>query len=111
MTSNNDMRNILIIEKINNRYASAISIFAITTTVTSTNASKIHCQKSVRIRYHSDLHFPVSLPIQAEYGKMRTRITSNKDTFYAVIITFIITTTLLLTHMLLIPFPFSLPLY
>ena len=121
MTSNNDMSNILIIEKIDNRYANAISIFTITTTVIYTNTSKIHCLKSVRIRNYSGLHFPtfgqnterygVSLRIQAEYGKMRTRITSNKDTFYAVIIKVIITTTLLLTYMLLIPFPFSLPLY
>ena len=52
------------------------------------------CVKGVRIRSYSGQHFPafglnteryaVSLPIQSECGKMRTRITPNKDTFYAV---------------------------
>ena len=55
----------------------------------------IHCVKSVRIRSYSGPYFPtfglnterygVSLPIQCEYGKMRTRITPNTDTFHAVI--------------------------
>ena len=55
----------------------------------------IHCVKSVRIRSYSGPHFPtiglnterygVSLHIQSEYGKMRTRITPNMDTFHAVI--------------------------
>ena len=55
-----------------------------------------HCHfvKSVRIRSYSGPHFPVfglntdrysvSLRIQSKYGKMRTRITLNTDTFYAV---------------------------
>ena len=53
-----------------------------------------HCVKSVRIRSYSGPHFPafglnterygVSLRIQSECGKMRTRITPNTDTFYAV---------------------------
>ena len=52
-----------------------------------------HCVKSVRIRSHSGLHFPVfrlnteryevSLRIQSECGKIRTRITLNTDTFHA----------------------------
>ena len=45
------------------------------------------CIKSVRIRSYSGLHFPalgVSLCIHSECGKMRTRITPNTDTFYAV---------------------------
>ena len=53
-----------------------------------------HCVKSVRIRSYSGPHFPafglnterysVSLRIQSECGKIRTRITPNRDTFYAV---------------------------
>ena len=53
-----------------------------------------HCVKSARIRSYSGPHFPAfglntkrySVPprIQSEYGKMRTRITQNTDTFYAV---------------------------
>ena len=52
-----------------------------------------HCVKSVRIRCYSGPYFPafglnterygVSLRVQSECGKMRTRITSNTDTFYA----------------------------
>ena len=55
----------------------------------------IHCVKSVRIRSYSGPHFPAfglnterfteSLRIQSECGKMRTRITPNRDTFYVVI--------------------------
>ena len=54
-----------------------------------------HCVKSVCIRSYSSPHFPafelktegyeVSLRIQSESGKMRTRITLNTDTFHAVI--------------------------
>ena len=54
-----------------------------------------HCVKSVCIRGYSSPHFPafelktegyeVSLRIQSESGKMRTRITLNTDTFHAVI--------------------------
>ena len=50
--------------------------------------------KSVRIRSYSGTHFPafginterysVALRIQSECGKMRTKITPNKDTFHAV---------------------------
>ena len=53
-----------------------------------------HCVKSVCIRSYSGPHFPtfgmnterygVSLRIQSEYGKMRTRMTPNMDIFYAV---------------------------
>ena len=52
-----------------------------------------HCIKSVRIRSYSGPHFPafglntkrysVSLCIQSECGKMRTRKTPNMDTFHA----------------------------
>ena len=52
--------------------------------------------ESVRIRSYSGPHFPafglnterygVSLRIQSECGKIRTRITPNMDTFYAVIL-------------------------
>ena len=54
-----------------------------------------HCVKSVRIRSYSDPYFPafrlnteryrLSLRIQSECGKIRTRITPNTDTFHAVI--------------------------
>ena len=52
-----------------------------------------HCIKSVRIPSYTDPYFPafglnteryVSLRIQSECGKMRTRITPNTDTFQAV---------------------------
>ena len=53
-----------------------------------------HCIKSVHIRSYSGPHFPafglntqtykVSLRIQSECEKVRTRITPNTDTFYAV---------------------------
>ena len=53
-----------------------------------------HCVRSVRMRSYSGQHFPalglntercgVHLRIQSEYGKMRTRITPNTDTCYAV---------------------------
>ena len=53
-----------------------------------------HCVKSVRIRSYSCPYFPVfglnterygvSLRILYQCGKMRTRITSNTDTFHAV---------------------------
>ena len=52
------------------------------------------CVKSLRIRSYSDPHFPafglnterygVSLRIQPECRKMRTRITPNTDIFHAV---------------------------
>ena len=52
-----------------------------------------HCVKSVRIRSYSGPHFPafglnterygVSVHIQLECGKMRTRITPNTNTLYA----------------------------
>ena len=55
----------------------------------------MHCVKSVRIRSYSGPHFPafglnterysVSLRIQSECRKTRTRITPNTDTFYAVL--------------------------
>ena len=54
----------------------------------------MHCVISVRIRSYSGPYFPtfrlntkrygVSLRIQSECGKIRTRITPNIDTFYAV---------------------------
>ena len=58
------------------------------------NSHKEHYVKSVRIWSYSGPHFPalglnterysVSLRIQSKCGKMRTRITLNTDTFYAV---------------------------
>ena len=55
----------------------------------------LHCVKSVRIRNYSGPHFPafglnterygVSLRIQSECGKMRTRITLHTYTFHAVL--------------------------
>ena len=59
------------------------------------NARKSHCVKSVRIRSYSGPYFPafglnterceVFHRIQSKYGKIRTRITSNTDTFHAVL--------------------------
>ena len=56
--------------------------------------SNTHCVKSVRIRSFSSPYFPafglnterygVSLRIQSECGKIRTRKTPNTDTFHAV---------------------------
>ena len=53
-----------------------------------------HCVRSVPIRTYSGPHFPafrlnakrygVSLHIQPECGKIRTRITPNTDTFHGV---------------------------
>ena len=53
-----------------------------------------HCVKSVRIRSYSGPYFPafglnkarygVSLRVQSEYGKKRTRITPNTNTFHSV---------------------------
>ena len=58
------------------------------------SSTPTHCVKSVRIRSYSRPHFSafglnterysLSLRIQSECGKMRTRITPNTDTFYAV---------------------------
>ena len=55
----------------------------------------IYCMKCVRIWNYSGPYFPafglnmerycISLRIQSECGKMRTRITPNTDAFYAVI--------------------------
>ena len=55
------------------------------------NCKFFHCVKSVRIRSYSGPHFPalgpnakrysVSLRIQSEWGKMKTRITPNTNTF------------------------------
>ena len=55
---------------------------------------RYHCVKSVRNSSYSGPHFPafglnmdrysVSLRIQSECGKIRTRITPNTDTFYTV---------------------------
>ena len=59
------------------------------------NDGKIHCIEFVRIRSYSGPPFPafglnteryaVSLRIQSEFGKMRTRITLNTRTFQAMI--------------------------
>ena len=55
----------------------------------------LHCVKSIRIRSYSGPHFltfglnskrySVSLRIQSECEKMRTKITPNTSTFYAVL--------------------------
>ena len=60
----------------------------------SSSSLRKHCVKIVRIQSYSGPHFPafklnteryrVSLRIQSKCGKMRTRITSNTNTFYAV---------------------------
>ena len=58
------------------------------------NVSNVHCAKSVRIWSYSGPYFPafglnkerysVSNRIQSKCGKVRTRITPNTDTSYAV---------------------------
>ena len=58
-----------------------------------------HCVKSVRIPSFSGMHFPafgltteryeVSLGIQSEYRKARTRITPKTDTFHSVSASFV----------------------
>ena len=63
-------------------------------------AASVHCVKSVRIRSYSGPHFPafelnteryrVSLHFQSQCGKMRTRITPNTVTFYAVVVSLLI---------------------
>ena len=65
--------------------------------VVSWKSDGIHCVKSVRIQSYFDPYLPafglntesysVSLHIQFECGKARTRITPNTDTFYAVMYT------------------------
>ena len=57
--------------------------------------NNVHCVKSVHIRSYPGPHFPafglntqrygVSLRIQSECQKIRTRITPNTDTFHAVV--------------------------
>ena len=59
-------------------------------------STKVHCVKSVHIRSYSGPYFPtfglntdrygVSLRIQSKCGKIRTRITPNTYTFYAVVL-------------------------
>ena len=62
--------------------------------LTTKDAIVAHCVKHVRIRSYSGPHFPafglntdrygVSLRVQSECGKMRTRITPNTDIFHSV---------------------------
>ena len=57
---------------------------------------KFYCVKKVSIWSYSGPYFPafrlnterysVSIRIQSEFGKIRTRITLNTDTFYAVLL-------------------------
>ena len=54
---------------------------------------RIHCVKGIHFWSYLGPYFlafglntPVSLRIQSEYGKIRTRITPNTRTFYAVIV-------------------------
>ena len=68
-----------------------------------------HRVKSIRIRSYSDPHFPalglnterhsVSLRIQSECGKMRTRVTPNTENFQAVSLTKMKSTTVLLVKL------------
>ena len=55
-----------------------------------TTTHNLHCVKSVRIRSYSDPQFPIfGLNTEryfSECGKIRTRITPNMDTFYAVLL-------------------------
>ena len=74
----------------------------------------IHCVKNVRIRSYSGPYFrafglnterySVSFRIQSECGKIRTRTTSNMDTFWAVIVLIDISIIRLTVHKLSQPF-------
>ena len=76
-------------------YSSAVKYQIRETAEYNVYSNGIHCVKCGRIRSYSGPHFPsfglnterhgVSLRIQSECGKMRSRITSNTDTFHAVI--------------------------
>ena len=60
----------------------------------TTLMQQLHCVKRVRIRSYSGLQFslifPYSVQMQENAGKMRTRITRNTDTLYAVLVIFFI---------------------
>ena len=81
-------------EKINLRKLNCSKIY------TTLRVQKSRCVKSVRIRSYSGPHFPafglnterysLSLRIQSECEKMRTKITPNTHTFYAVLLYHII---------------------
>ena len=74
----------------------SLSLLALISQWASLNCEgRLHCVKSVPIRSYSGPHFPafglnteryeVSLRIQSECGKRRTRITPNMGTFQAVL--------------------------
>ena len=77
----------LIITGISNEETNEFNIYGV--------CRNVHWVKSVRIRIYSGPHFPTfglntaryggSLGIQSECGKIRTRITPNTYTFYAVV--------------------------
>ena len=55
--------------------------------INSVKLQNLHWVKSVRIRCYSGPHFPAfALNIQSECGKMRSRITSNTNTFHTVLL-------------------------
>ena len=81
-----------------------------------------HCVKSVCIRSYSGTHFPafglnmerysVSLRNQSECGKIRTRITPNTDTFYAVsVASFLKSSPVLMSRRLIFPRSITLSVY
>ena len=71
-----------------------IRLYSILTFVLENARNDYHCVKSVHIRSYSGPYFPafelnterygLFLRIHSEFGKMRTRITPNTDTFHAV---------------------------
>ena len=71
-----------------------IRLYSILTFVLENARNDYHCVKSVHIRSYSGPYFPafelnterygVFLRIHSEFGKMRTRINPNTDTFHAV---------------------------
>ena len=73
----------------NYKHTSSITLLAIVGSKYECLYADAHCLKSVRIRSYSGPHFPafglnterygVSLRIQSELGKIRTRITPNTD--------------------------------
>ena len=74
-------------------------IFSSSWSVVTASLRVLHCVKSVRIRSYSGSYFPafglntekygVSLRIQSECEKIRTRITPNTDTFHVVLLSYL----------------------
>ena len=69
------------ISKFQNRLS---SVFCFNDQTLKELTSGVHCVKRVRIRRYS-ISLPYSVRMRENAGKIRTRITPNMDTFYAVV--------------------------